>query len=65
MAAKDAYRDIPLNKGRANAKARGIVGYRVISLGRGSGKKLRIAIVRKKGPRGGRTVAVTKLVPNR
>ena len=64
MAAKDAYRDIALNKGRAKAKARGIVGYRVVSLGRG-GKKLRIAIVRKKGPRGGRTVAVTKLVPHR
>lgn len=43
---------------REEAKRGGAVAYRTIRVGRGRTRRyLRVAIVRKKGPRGGRTVA--------
>jgi len=56
----DKYRDIDLPTKR-QAKARGIVGYRMVTPPGRSDVKIRVAITQKKGPRGGRTVATSKL----
>jgi len=56
---KAGYKKAKLHKGEETAQRRGIMGYRIVKPRRDVA--IRVAITRKKGPRGGRTVAVTKL----
>ena len=60
---KAGYRKAKLHKGERKAKGRGIVGYRIIEPR--PGVKIRIALTKKRGPRGGRSVAVSKLKKRR
>lgn len=53
------YRKTKLHKGERVAKARGIVGYRIVEPK--PGVKIRVALTKRRGPGGGRTVAVSKL----
>lgn len=53
------YRKAKLHKGERRARARGIVGYRIIKPR--PGVAIRIAITKRRGKRGGQTVAVSKL----
>jgi hypothetical protein len=56
---KAGYKKAKLHSGEAEAERRGIVGYRIVKPR--PGVAIRVALTKKKGPRGGRTVAVTKL----
>jgi hypothetical protein len=56
---KAGYKKEKLHSGEAVAGRRGIAGYRIIKPR--PGVAIRVALTNKKGPRGGRTVAVTKL----
>jgi hypothetical protein len=56
---KAGYKKTKLHKGEATAERRGIIGYRIVKPR--PDVAIRVALTRKKGPRGGRTVAVTKL----
>ncbi|MEM2591987.1 MAG: hypothetical protein QXI60_05315 [Thermofilaceae archaeon] len=47
--------------GKQKAKRRGIVGYRMVKVKDRPRTYVRVALVRKTGPRGGRTVATSKL----
>lgn len=56
---KAGYKKTKLHKGEREASRRGIVGYRNIEVK--PGVYIRVALTKKKGKRGGRTVAVSKL----
>lgn len=56
---KAGYKKTKLHKGERQARARGIIGYRMVEVK--PGVYIRVAITRKKGKKGGRTVAVSKL----
>jgi hypothetical protein len=52
------YRSIPIPKNAKIAKERGILRYRVVFR---EGERYRLAVTKKPGPRGGRTIVVAKL----
>jgi len=55
------YRKVKLHSGERRAKARGIIGYRMVRVKGRPNTYIRVAITKKAGERGGRTVAVSKL----
>ncbi|MEM1966523.1 MAG: hypothetical protein QXO86_01435 [Nitrososphaerota archaeon] len=57
------YQKTKLHKGERTAKARGIVGYRMKEVKPGT--YIRLAITKRSGKEGGRTVAVSKLKKKR
>lgn len=55
----EEYKEITLSEGERNAQERGIVGYRIKQIK--PGVYIKLAIVKERGKRGGKTVAVAKL----
>ena len=55
------YRKTKLHSGERKARARGIIGYRMVRVKGHPNTYIRVAITKKRGKRGGRTVAVSKL----
>lgn len=58
---RQKYVDYALHRGQRRAKARGILRYRMVRPPGRPDVLIRVAVTRKPGPRGGRTVATSKL----
>lgn len=58
---RQRYVDYELPRGQRLARARGILGYRMVRPPGRPDRLIRVAVTRRVGPRGGRTVATSKL----
>lgn len=58
---RQQFWDYRLPTGRRRAKARGITGYRVVTPPGRPDVRIRVALTKRPGPRGGRSVAVARL----